>query len=169
MTGSSALCVASGGDSREAGTRTAHPLSYSPYKFPRLTGMRDDFSHARAAAAAPTRMTSSAEQSPFRLLGNGDDVASAATPTSAADQAIDPLTTAALSPISNIHTHAPVLTPVVPEAAASSAVEAETPTCLVTSPTKKKGRARGGTRSTQHIPGDQRRRVQAARSEQAKR
>jgi len=42
----------SGGDSREAGTRTARSLSYSPHKFPRLTGMSDDFSHARAATAA---------------------------------------------------------------------------------------------------------------------
>jgi len=71
-----------------------------------------------------------------------------------------------MPPIGNTHTHASALTPVVPEAAPSSKVEAGAGACLATSPTKKKGRARGGTRTTQHI---QRKRVQAARGEQAKR
>ena len=154
----------SGGHNREARTHTAHSLSYSPHKFPRLTDMSDDFSHARAAAEA-TKTTSSAHQSPLRLLGNGDDVSNVATPTPAATQVTDPLTTAAIPPIGNIHTHASAFTLDTPEAAASSALEAGAGACLATSPTKKKGRARGG----KDIPGHQRKRVLAARREQAKR
>ena len=47
----------SGGDSKEAGTRTARSLSYSPHKFPRLTGMSDDFSHARTFATTTSTRT----------------------------------------------------------------------------------------------------------------
>ena len=104
---------------------TAHSLSYSPYKFPRLTGMSDDFTRARAAAA-PTRMTRSAELSPFRLLGNGDEVSSAATPTSAADQAIAPSINIDMPPIGNIHKHAPALAAAaVTETAVSSTAGVE--------------------------------------------
>ena len=159
----------SGGDSRAARTDTAHSLSYSPHKFPRLTGLSNDFTHARAAAAATTAAVAQssiiiAQQSPFRLLGNGDEVFSAATPISAAAQAIAPLTTAAVPPGGNTYTLASTLAALPTEAAASSAGEAGAGACLATPPTKKKVRARGG----KDIPGHQRKRVLAARREQAK-
>jgi len=43
--------------------------------------------------------------------------------------------------------------------------EAEAGASLITSPTKKKGRARGGTRLTKQIPGHQRKRIQEARGD----
>mmetsp|Transcript_60567 Transcript_60567/g.121501 ORF Transcript_60567/g.121501 Transcript_60567/m.121501 type:complete len:115 (-) Transcript_60567:39-383(-) len=114
-------------------------------------------------------MTSSAEQSPFQLLGNGDEVSSAATPTSATAQTIAPLTTAVVPPGGNTYRHASTLAALPTETVASSTVGVGAGACLATSPTKKKGRARGGTQNTKHIPGNQRKRVQEARGEQFQR
>ena len=81
----------------EARTHTAHSLRYAPHKFPRLTGLSDDFSHARAAATA-TSTIRNAQQIPPQLLGTANEVFSAAAPTSAAAHAIDPLIAAAVPP-----------------------------------------------------------------------
>jgi hypothetical protein len=82
----------SGGDSREAGTRTAHPLSHSPYKFPRLTGMSDDFPHARTAAAVAaattTRSTTTAADNRYVRGFSDMEVAVKATEVTAAAGAL---------------------------------------------------------------------------------
>jgi len=49
------------GDSRDARTHSAHSLSYSPHKFPRLMDMSDDFTRARTAATATAAAAAAAD------------------------------------------------------------------------------------------------------------
>mmetsp|Transcript_16820 Transcript_16820/g.30966 ORF Transcript_16820/g.30966 Transcript_16820/m.30966 type:complete len:99 (+) Transcript_16820:285-581(+) len=98
--------------------------------------MNDNFSDVRAATAA-TRTTSSAQQTLLRLLGNGDGVSSAVTPTSPAGRAIVLSTTDTVLPGGYDNIHASEISAVATEAAASSTAEAGAGACLVTSPTKK--------------------------------
>ena len=92
--------------------------------------MTNDFSHARAAAAAPTKTTSSAQQRHLRSLGNADEVSSTSTPTPAATHAIDPLIAAAVSHSDITYRHASASAPTAEEAAASGATGVNAGACV---------------------------------------